>query len=157
MKLRIAVGCAAAFAIALASIAYRDVQSAYVAEEFERAVANKDYAKVDAMVWTQRDIDLAKLSTVSTNLEIKLKFEAQSPLDRMIGKRKGKIFIDRPCGRSLEFYEIDFVASAGGIEITRNVCGRYDYPTPTETVAAWAADAGVTIVGLTKLALTGSP
>lgn len=157
MWFRILVGCVAAFVIALASIAYRDVQSANVAEEFERAVVNKDYAKADAMIWTLRDIDLANLSTVSTNLEIKLNFEPQSSLDRVLGKKKGKILIDRPCGRSLEFYEIDFVASVGGIEITRNVAGRYDYPTPTETIAAWAADAGVTIVGLTKLAFTGQP
>jgi hypothetical protein len=131
MKLRIFLcALATAFVAFLAFTAFWHIRAAIVAVEFERAVITGDYASADAMVWSPRDLQgLVNQASYDTATRVNFSYSAQSIADRLFGNQKGRIYWNAN--------EVDFVASASGVEVTKHIQGRNDVPTWGETIAAW--------------------
>jgi hypothetical protein len=131
MKLRIFLcALAAAFVAFLAICATWHIRAANVAIEFERAMTTGDYTAADATVWSPRDLQgLVNYANHDTATRVTFSYSAQSLADRLLGNQKGHIYWNAN--------EVDFVASASGVEVTRHIQGRNDVPTWGETIAAW--------------------
>jgi hypothetical protein len=131
MKFRILFGAlGTAFVVLLAFFASWHIRAANVAVEFEHAMTTGDYAAAAAMVWSPRDLQgLVSYANRDDAARVTFSYSAQSIADRVFGNQKGRI--------NWNANEVDFVASANGVEVTRHIQGRNDVPTWSETIADW--------------------
>ena len=150
--------CSAAFtAAAFGCTIFQRAKSDAAFSKFEEAIAQGKYDVADAMIAGPWDVHLAKWSKSTEETRINFERQEQSFMDWLVGRHRGEINVGRVYDRYAIGNTIGVATTSSGVEVVSHVEGRNDIPTTGETIAAWVGDAGVTIMGLTKLALSGQP